>query len=270
MKKLLTLVLSLVCMLGLAGCQKTIKSLEVYSFPDPTTLITGIFYSQGQETAFEIGSGDNTPNDLAANSVITWFYGLELTTCDKPEAVEGAESYDFYVMGETAFTYEDRGGEAYIIINGTYYAVKNPSKPPIEKNTKNEANLSPNNSIIEETIVPDTINSIPIVDLAPGEEVTFSSEFSVSTDNACLDYSITYSRASLALIVGLRAEDGSEHSAEITGGDSDGRITGVPAGNYTVFVRSSEDNLKHKDTTTESLNITGCMNFALETKEPKN
>ena len=72
----------LACVLSLAGCQKTISASEVYSFPEPTTLITGSFYSQGQETAFEIGSEDCDPNDLSVNSVIKWFYDLQLTACD--------------------------------------------------------------------------------------------------------------------------------------------------------------------------------------------
>ena len=83
------------------------------SFPEPTTRITGTFYSQGQETAFEIGSNDYDPHDLSPNSVITWFSGLELTVYNKPEAAGGAKGYDFYVKGETTFTYEDRGSEAY-------------------------------------------------------------------------------------------------------------------------------------------------------------
>ena len=131
MKKLIALVFALVCVLSLAGCQKTISASEVYSFPEPTTLITGSFYSKGQETEFEIGSEDYDPNDLSTNSIIKWFYDLKLTVCDEPEAVEGAESYDFYVKGENAFSYEDRSSEAYIIIDSNYYKVSNPSTPPI-------------------------------------------------------------------------------------------------------------------------------------------
>ena len=131
MKKLIAFVFAWVCVLSLAGCQKTISASEVYSFPEPTTLITGSFYSQGQETAFQIGSEDYDPNDLSTNSVIHWFYDLKLTACDEPEAVEGAECYDFYVKGEHAFTYEDRNREAYIVINSNYYKVNNPSAPPI-------------------------------------------------------------------------------------------------------------------------------------------
>ncbi len=108
MKKLIALALVLVCVLGLAGCQKTISASEVYSFPEPTTLITGSFYPQGQEIKFEIGSEDYNPDDLSTNSVIKWFYDLELTVCDEPEVVEGSESYTFRIEGKDAFTYEDR------------------------------------------------------------------------------------------------------------------------------------------------------------------
>ena len=131
MKKSMAFVFMFVCILGLAGCQKTIRASEVYSFPEPTTQITGAFYSQGQETMFEIGSEHYDPDDLTTTPVISWFYDLELTACDEPEAVEGAESYAFKVRGEDAFTYEDRGSEAYIIINSNYYEVSNPSTPPI-------------------------------------------------------------------------------------------------------------------------------------------
>ncbi len=132
MKKLITLFLTMVCVFGLTGCgQKTVNGSEVYSFPEPTTLLTGTFYSQGQETAFVIGSENSATNDLSVISVIDWFYDLKLTVCNEPEVVEGAEGYNIYVKGESAFTYEDRGSEAYIIIGGNYYKVSNPSAPPI-------------------------------------------------------------------------------------------------------------------------------------------
>ena len=132
MKKMIAMVLCLVLAFSLVGCgKKTVRGSEVYSFPEPTTLITGTLYSQGQETTFEIGSEDYDPNDLSTNSVIKWFYGLKLTACDEPELVAGAEVYDFYVKGEHAFYYENRGLEAYIIIGGNYYNVSNPSTPPI-------------------------------------------------------------------------------------------------------------------------------------------
>ena len=125
-------VFAFACVLCLAGCKKTIGGLELYAFPEPTMLITGTVCSQGEETAFEIGSEDYDPKDLSTAPVIAWFYNLEVTACDEPEAVEGAESYTFQVEGEYAFTYEDRGGEAYLITGGHYYEVRNPSAPPIK------------------------------------------------------------------------------------------------------------------------------------------
>lgn len=133
MKRIFTIILAMICVLGFVGCsQKAVSGSEVYSFPEPTTLITGTHFLQGQETAFEIGSEEYDSNDLSTTSVIEWFYGLKLTACDKPELVAGSEGYDFYVKGENAFTYEDRGSEAYIIIDGNYYKVSNPSAPPID------------------------------------------------------------------------------------------------------------------------------------------
>ena len=132
MKKLITLVLSLACIFGITGCQKAISGAEVYSFPEPTTLITIDYYSQGQVTKLEIGSEEYDANDLTTTMVIKWFYDLKLVACEEPEVVEGAESYGFYVKDENAFTYENRGSEAYVIIDNSYYKVSNPSKPPVE------------------------------------------------------------------------------------------------------------------------------------------
>ena len=124
-------VFAFACVLCLAGCKKTIGRSELYAFPEPTMLITGTVCSQGEETAFEIGSEDYDPKDLSTAPVIAGS-DLEVTACDEPEAVEGAESYSFQVKGEDAFTYENRGGEAYLITGGHYYEVRNPSAPPIK------------------------------------------------------------------------------------------------------------------------------------------
>lgn len=132
MKRIYALLLVLICALSLVGCQKTIRGSELYSFPEPTTQITGYFYSQGQKNTFEIGSEEYDPNDLSTTPIINWFYELELTACDEPEIVEGSETYGIYVKDKEAFNYEDRGSDgAYIIIGGNYYKVSNPSEPPI-------------------------------------------------------------------------------------------------------------------------------------------
>lgn len=91
------------------------------------------FFSQGTETDFVIGPEKYDPNDLSVLQVIQWFYGLELAACEQPEDGEGGTHYSFYVNGEIVFGYQDRGNEAYVIVSGTWYKVKNPSKPPISE-----------------------------------------------------------------------------------------------------------------------------------------
>lgn len=121
-------------------------------------------------------------------------------------------------------------------------------------------------SIAEETgMTKDDIkielNSIDFSELMPGNEEKYSSDYYIVCDNAWLDYTITYERAAMNVIVGLRAEDGTEYIKEITGGSDRGKIEGIPAGTYEVFVRNSESNTEYQDTATETLGITGAMNF---------
>lgn len=132
MKKWIMVLVTLVCVMSLIGCQKTKSGSEVYAFPEPTAQIEVSFYSQGAVSDIVIGSEEYNPEDLSVVEVIEWFYGLELSPCEKPEDVEGGESYGFYVSDELVFSYQDRGSEAYIIISGTWYKVKNPSVPPIK------------------------------------------------------------------------------------------------------------------------------------------
>ena len=133
MKNLATLIFVLACMIGLVGCQKTISASDVYAFPEPTVQITGSFYSQGTKSNFTIGSEEYNPDNLSVMSVLEWFYGLELRECEEPEPVEGNECYTFIVDGQPAFTYDNRGGKAFIVVNESWYEVENPSDPPIEE-----------------------------------------------------------------------------------------------------------------------------------------
>ncbi len=115
----------------------------------------------------------------------------------------------------------------------------------------------------------DKLNSIAFSELAPGEEKTYFSAYYITGNDAWFDYTITYERAALKLVIGLRAEEGTEYSEEITGGGGKGTITGIPAGSYEVFVRNSESNNDYKDTTTETLNVTGALNFVAGQRVPE-
>ena len=108
MKKHIVFVFAFVFILCMAGCQKTVDASAVYGFPEPTMQIKVTFCSQGIEQMYVIGSEEYDPDDLSTLPVISWFYDLQLTACDEPETVDGAESYIFKVKGEDAFIYEDR------------------------------------------------------------------------------------------------------------------------------------------------------------------
>ena len=62
------------------------------------------------------------------------------------------------------------------------------------------------------------LNSIDFSELSPGQEETYFSEYQILGDDAWFDYTITYKRAALKVVIGLRAEDGTEYTEEITGG----------------------------------------------------
>ena len=55
------------------------------------------------------------------------------------------------------------------------------------------------------------LNSIAFSELAPGKEEIYFSEYQILGDDAWFDYTITYERAAMKVVVGLRAEDGTEY-----------------------------------------------------------
>ena len=62
MKKLITLVLALVCVLGLVGCnQKAVSASEVYSFPEPTTMITVLSTHKEKKLHLKLVQRNMTP-----------------------------------------------------------------------------------------------------------------------------------------------------------------------------------------------------------------
>lgn len=101
-------------------------------------------------------------------------------------------------------------------------------------------------------------NSISFNDLAPGAEAAFEKKIEVLSDDSELSYTLTYGRAAISLEIGLRSEDGTELSTEITGGDAKGVISNVPAGTYTVFLRNIEE---VNQEATESPKVTGALHF---------
>lgn len=96
--------------------------------------------------------------------------------------------------------------------------------------------------------------------LEPGQSAEYGQPLDIGEGEQLL-YSITWSRSSLYVELGLRGEDGTEYAVSLRGGSEQNLLDDLPAGTYTLFVRSSEDNLQWEDTTTESLTVTGAATF---------
>lgn len=91
------------------------------------------YASQGSVTEYTVGSETYDANDKSTHSIIKWFYGLNLKECKQPEDVQGNEGYTFVVDGKTAFSYDYRESEGFVVVNDVWYEVKNPSAPSIEQ-----------------------------------------------------------------------------------------------------------------------------------------
>lgn len=108
------------------GCGKPMSGDTVYRFPDPVTEVAVTCYGGGEVAEVTLDVPD------ALRAVADWYVGLRLVALGKaPEEAEGSTGYTFAVNGAEAFSYDDRGREAYLLVNGAWYAVQNPSAPPV-------------------------------------------------------------------------------------------------------------------------------------------
>lgn len=103
--------------------------------------------------------------------------------------------------------------------------------------------------------------------LVPGDEILGTTPVVVSASGADFIYMITYTRTGLTLEFGLRAEDGTEYSQRVVGGDLYGTIPNIPAGSYTPFVRNTGDYTQYPiyGDNSQDYNATGTLVFLLET-----
>ena len=137
MKKLIALVLALVCALGLVGCDNSAqindKSKQVIVLPSEVNAVEVSGYYNGSV----INEGDFVVADL--DTFATWIsqLSLEHRTFEEgktpSETQAGGNSYHFNVNnGALSFTYADGGIEAYIVYNEEWYEVLNPSELPFK------------------------------------------------------------------------------------------------------------------------------------------
>ena len=137
MKKLIALVLALVCVLGLVGCDNSAQNNDnselIIDLPSEVNAVEVSGYYNGSV----INAGDFVVEDF--DTFVTWIsqLSLEHRTFEEgktpSETQAGGNSYHFNVNnGALSFTYADGGIEAYIVYNEEWYEVLNPSELPFK------------------------------------------------------------------------------------------------------------------------------------------
>lgn len=128
MKKLIALVLALVCVLGLIGCGQ--QEQTVIDIPDSIDKVDVSFYSMGQVTEWEL-------DESKLSAWKEWAENLSLKPLSEEKIEElkltdGGESYHFEINDdEMSFTFMDGGSDKYLAIEKTYYEVLNGAIPDV-------------------------------------------------------------------------------------------------------------------------------------------
>lgn len=122
MKKVIALVLAMVCMLSLFGCQSN-KPVSV-SIKDNVTTVSVIYFHGAKEDKWNIEGEE-------LNALKDWVANLNNTDVEQPEIADGAQEYKFSMI-DNEFSYIINGqDEHYLKIGDKWLAVSNPSHPPI-------------------------------------------------------------------------------------------------------------------------------------------
>ncbi len=131
MSKIISLVMVLVLGLSMAGCNQQEETITPTLIPDEISSIevTHDFYPL--EITKEL---DNDEIVI----IKEWAAALEweqtpLGEEETPDSYAGGEAWIFHVNnGEITFTYVYQGVSSAILIDSEWYAVENPSNPPVE------------------------------------------------------------------------------------------------------------------------------------------
>ena len=128
MKKLVTFVLALICVLGLVVCGQLEQT--VIGIPDNIDKVVVSFYSMGQVTEWEL-------DESKLPAWKEWAENLSLKPLsekkvEKLQMTEGGESYHFKINDdEMSFTFHDHGSDKYLVMEKTYYKVLNGVVPDV-------------------------------------------------------------------------------------------------------------------------------------------
>lgn len=116
------------------------------------------------------------------------------------------------------------------------------------------------------TFDPEPYDTFSFSELQPEQMQAYKDELILPSDNAEIDYIVTWTPSGMKTEIGLVAEDGTEYFSEAEGGSAKGSITDIPTGTYQIVIRNSKDNLNLKSTT-DKLAISGAVSFWIATSE---
>lgn len=145
MKKLVILVLALAVTFSLVGCnQKLGPGRPITAYIGNSVTSVDITHHVGGETVQWIAQGEDV------DSLRDWASKLEYEIIEfedgqSPGDSDGGEVYDFVLTegGYPGFSYVINGTEdCYLLIEGYWFSVKNPSDPPIMEPHKEQLSLA--------------------------------------------------------------------------------------------------------------------------------
>ncbi len=119
------IVLCILFLLVITGCTASNHD-EIYIFPTPLAEITITRYAAGTATVFTV------TEKAELQAILDWYDALSLHQTDtEPALVEGNIGYEITANGTYAFTYDNRGTEAYLYVQDDIYTVEVPTEPPV-------------------------------------------------------------------------------------------------------------------------------------------
>ena len=204
------------------------------------TLFTPII-REGEKTSASLGGG--VANKMAWDSVTTYpegarlygvSQGVEISVAIKTDVVRNAQDYiAFTMMDLTDITYEKgpANHEDQIRYIDAVITDGNTARPGSTVNGGTENEWS---------------DSFSFQGLMCGEELVYPSPITFTGEDSWFRYSLTYTRPTVGLDLGLRYEDGTEFLLEqVTGGRSNEMEKNIPAGKCRLFIRNATSDSLH-------------------------
>ena len=132
MRKLIILILALMCVFGMAGCNASHPVAHVGQIDDTVKDLTIVHSVGGTLTEWQVDG--EALKGLRDWSVKRSYQAVDFEDGQTPGDSNGNESYHFFMPGDTLpdFSYIISGEDKhYLLVEGNWYSVSNPAIPPV-------------------------------------------------------------------------------------------------------------------------------------------